>query len=152
MNIFMVVILGKKSLDIESFIVYINLVVRKRLIQMTNYEVGDVVGFARFHTFGSILTHGFGTVTKINGHGHIFIKPQNGDEKRFDKYGNTYKDKYGPSLIGAARLTEILEQQQNDRNIRKISKELAELIVNKSVTNEMLDALEVKIAKLREMI
>lgn len=149
----MAVILGKKYLDIESLIVYINLVVRKkRLIQMPNYEVNDVVGFARFHSFGSILTHGFGTVTKINGHGHIFIKTQRGDEKRFDKYGNSYKDDYGPSLIGAARLTEILEQQKNKSNIRKMSKELAELVVNKTVTNEMLDELEVKIAKLREMI
>jgi len=119
---------------------------------MSNYEVGDVVGFARFHSFGSILTHGFGTVTKINGHGHIFIKTQNGDEKRFDKYGDTYKDEYGPRLIGAARLTEILEQQQNKRNFMKACKELTELAVNKNVTNELLDELEAKIAKLREMI
>lgn len=125
---------------------------------MANYEVGDVVGFARFHSFGSVLTHGFGTVSKINGHGHIFIETKNG-EKRFDKYGNSYKDNYGPSLIGAARLTEILETNENKRNISRASKEMIDVISNVrcgngtfNITNEMLDELQTKIDKLREMI
>ena len=125
---------------------------------MTNYSVGDVIGFARFHSFGSILIHGFGTVTKINGHGHVFVETKNG-EKRFDKYGNSYKDNYGPSLIGAARLTEIIENNENKRNISRASKEMTDLISSVRsgngdfhITNEMLDELQTKIDKLREMI
>jgi hypothetical protein len=84
-------------------------------------QVGERVGYARFHSFGSILSHGFGTVTKINGHGHITVKSDNGTELVFDRQGRPRKNEYGPDLIHAAQLERLLaaKAQQQKRNALK---------------------------------
>src|SRR4051812_49226676 len=53
---------------------------------MANYVVGQEVGYARWHRGMHMMGHGFSTVTKINGHGHIILA----DGKKFDKRGQEY--------------------------------------------------------------
>jgi hypothetical protein len=74
-------------------------------------RVGEEVGVVRQHSRdGTILSSHFGTVSKINGHGHIFV--QSGDqERRFDKTGKAYKDRWGANLMHAAQLRKHLESE-----------------------------------------
>mgnify|MGYP003641234302 CR=1 FL=1 len=65
--------------------------------------VGQEVGIARSTRYGN-QSRRFGTVTKINGHGHIFVTTDSGEEMRFDKHGDSYKKDYGPSLYSAEYL------------------------------------------------
>jgi hypothetical protein len=80
--------------------------------------VGQEVGIARSTRYG---TQGrcFGIVTKLNGHGHIFVTTDSGEKMRFDKHGDSYKNEYGPSLYSAEYLrkniADDLKQQQQRR-------------------------------------
>ena len=84
--------------------------------------VGEEVGIVRQHrTSGTLLTARFGTVTKINGHGHIFV--QSGDrEFVFNKRGNAYKDDYGPSLMHADRLRYIQASEERRKEQVRIAR------------------------------
>jgi hypothetical protein len=124
-----------------------------------DYAVGDTVGFASFHRHGTILSHGFGIITKINGHGHIHITQNGGNEKKFDKHGQSYKDNYGPRLIGAATLTEIIERNANSRNITHATQDITRAIQSRqcgngknAMTAETLDEIQILITKLRDMV
>ena len=79
--------------------------------------VGEEVGIVRRNgRSGGIVFSAFGTVTKINGYGHIFV--QAGDkEYRFTKTGYAYKDEWGPRLTVAAALRKELavEAQRKER-------------------------------------
>ena len=93
-------------------------------------SVGEEVGIVRQHrTSGTLLTARFGTVTKINGHGHIFV--QSGDQEyRFTRRGYAYKDDYGPGLMHAAKLRMIQEgetrRKEQVRIARAMEQELKE--------------------------
>jgi hypothetical protein len=93
-------------------------------------QVGEEVGVVRQHSRdGTILNSWFGTVTKINGHGHIFV--QRGEEElRFDKRGNAYKNTWGPSLMQAAKLRDHLaadaRRKEQVRLARAMEQELKE--------------------------
>lgn len=90
--------------------------------------VGEEVGVVRHNrTYGGILFAKFGTVTKINGHGHIFV--QCGDkEYRFTKRGNAYKDDYGPSLIHAASLRAQLADEQRRREQVRVARAIEQTL------------------------
>ena len=93
-------------------------------------SVGETVGIVRQHrTSGTLLTARFGTVTKINGHGHIFVQSDD-REFVFTKRGAAYKDDYGPSLMQAAKLRMIqaAEERRKEqvRIARAIEQELKE--------------------------
>ena len=126
---------------------------------MSNYTVGDTVGFARFSRYGGIVNSGFGTVTKVNGFGHIFVTTNDGRELKFDKHGDSYKMSYGPSLIAPARLTEILERNENERQINRKARAIVEAVEKTrcgtgrmAMSNETLDEIEALVAQLRERV
>jgi len=93
-------------------------------------SVGETVGIVRQHrTSGTLLTARFGTVTKINGHGHIYV--QSGDQEyRFTRRGYAYKDDYGPGLMHAAKLRSIqaseTRRKEQVRIARAMEQELKE--------------------------
>lgn len=125
---------------------------------MTDYTVGETVGFGRFTRYGGISSSGFGVVEKVNGFGHVFVKTKTGT-KKFDKYGDSYKDKYGPRLIGAAKLTQVLEEIENENNIAATARELLKTVEDQRcgngryvITDDTLDEVEKLVAKLRDMV
>jgi hypothetical protein len=94
-------------------------------------KVGETVGVVRQHSRdGTILNSHFGTVTKINGHGHIFVQDGSGEERLFDRRGDAYKDKWGPSLMDAAKLRNHLaadaRRKEQVRIARAMEQELKE--------------------------
>ena len=92
-------------------------------------KVGDEIGMVRFTSYGRMSNPRLGTVSKINGHGHIFVRV--GDtELRFDRRGDAYKDRWGPQLIHAAqlraRMAEENRRQVRAATVRKIEHSLRE--------------------------
>ena len=85
--------------------------------------VGETVGIVRQHRHGTILMSRFGTVTKVNGHGHIFVQSDD-REYRFTKTGDAYKDSYGPSLMQAAKLRMIQESETRRKERAQLAREL----------------------------
>jgi hypothetical protein len=89
--------------------------------------VGDEVGIVRHGRNSGILSSKFGTVTKINGHGHIFV--QSGDQElRFDRRGSAYKDTYGPDLIHAAQLRAQLVEENRRKTQSKLAREIEQTV------------------------
>jgi hypothetical protein len=84
-------------------------------------EVGETVGIVRQHRHGTILMSRFGTVTKVNGHGHIFVQSED-REFVFNKRGDAYKDDYGPSLMQAAKLRMIQESETRRKEQVRIAR------------------------------
>ena len=80
------------------------------------YKVGERVGYYR-----ESWSSGFGTITKINGHGHIIVKMEvpradGVDEIEFDKYGDERKDaRFGRKLCTEASLLEM-NAEKEERN------------------------------------
>ena len=89
--------------------------------------VGEEVGIVRQHRHGTILMSRFGTVSKINGHGHIFVQCDD-REYRFTKTGDAYKDSYGPSLIQAAKLRMIQESETRRKEQVRIAREMEQTL------------------------
>ena len=76
---------------------------------MYTAKVGDMVGYFRVGgTGGHMMGVGYGTVTKINGHGHIFLDTG----KVFDKHGNERGTNYGVHLVDAEYLCERVAKEQ----------------------------------------
>lgn len=74
-------------------------------------SVGETVGIVRQHrTSGTLLMSRFGTVTKVNGHGRIFVQSDD-REFVFNKRGDSTLGDYGPSLMQAAKLRMIQESE-----------------------------------------
>jgi hypothetical protein len=93
-------------------------------------KVGETVGVVRQHSRdGTILNSRFGTVTKINGHGHIYVQCDD-QELRFNKRGDAYKNTWGPSLMQAAKLRDHLaadaRRREQVRVARAMEQELKE--------------------------
>lgn len=86
-------------------------------------SVGGEVGVVRQHSRnGTVLSSHFGTVTKINGHGHIFVQDGSGEERRFDRRGNAYKDRWGPSLMQAEQLRKHLAAEERRKEQVRIAR------------------------------
>jgi hypothetical protein len=122
-------------------------------------RVGEEVGIVRQHSRdGTILNSRFGTVSKINGHGHIFV--QSGDEKlRFTKTGNAYKNTWGPSLMQAAKLRDHLaadaRRKEQVRVARAMEQELKEGYAYSGrffPTQERIAALKNLLAEMEKMV
>lgn len=90
-------------------------------------QVGDEVGIARTSRYGGFVSHRFGTVTKINGHGHIFVQSDD-QELRFNRRGNAYKNEYGPRLIDANKLRERLAVEERQKTQSQLARELEKTV------------------------
>ena len=90
-------------------------------------EVGETVGIVRQHRHGTILMSRFGTVTKVNGHGHIFVQSDD-KEYRFTKTGDAYKDSYGPSLMQAAKLRMIQESETRRKEQVRVARAMEQTL------------------------
>ena len=90
-------------------------------------EVGETVGIVRQHRHGTILMSRFGTVTKVNGHGHIFVQCDD-REYRFTKTGDAYKDSYGPSLMQAAKLRMIQESETRRKEQVRVARAMEQTL------------------------
>ena len=81
-------------------------------------NIGQEIGIARSTRHGYMYIQ-YGTITKINGHGHIFVTVAGKDEAlKFDKRGNSYQNDYGPSLVDANKLRayEAAEEKRKVKN------------------------------------
>lgn len=98
--------------------------------------VGDRVGYARHHHWGGYpLEHGFGTVTKINRHGHITValEPRADgtprEPKVFDKCGKERKKHGYTHLVAPATLEAELARHDaeaaRDRAVDALAAEIA---------------------------
>ncbi len=90
-------------------------------------EVGETVGIVRQHRHGTILMSRFGTVTKVNGHGHIFVQSED-KEYRFTKTGAAYKDDWGPSLMQAAKLRMIQESEDRRKEQVRVARAMEQTL------------------------
>jgi hypothetical protein len=90
--------------------------------------VGEEVGVVRRNrNWGGILFSKFGTVTKINGHGHIYV--QCGDQEyRFTRRGYAYKDDYGPGLMQAAQLRAELAREEERKTRARLAREMEQTL------------------------
>ena len=121
--------------------------------------VGETVGIVRYNrTYGGIVSSKFGTVTKINGHGHIVVQCDD-QEYRFTKRGAAYKDSYGPSLIPAGRLSNELAREAERKERARLARELeAELKAGWSysgtfhATAERIAAMKNLLAELENLV
>ena len=117
-------------------------------------QVGEEVGIAQASRYG----HRFGTVTKINGHGHIFV--QSGEQElRFDRRGNAYKSDYGPSLMDADKLRERLAVIERQKKQSQIAREVEQVIKGGFaysgrffVTQERVDELKRLVSELEQVV
>ena len=121
--------------------------------------VGDEVGIVRRNrTYGGLSMARFGTVTKINGHGHIFV--QSGDtEYRFTKTGHAYQNEWGPQLTLAALLRAEMAREAERKERARVARELeAELKSGWSysgtfhATEERVAALKTLVAELEKLV
>jgi hypothetical protein len=66
----------------------------------------------------------FGIVTKINGHGHIFVQ-LNDSEKRFNKHGEEYKnERFGDSLVDADKLEKYLDDEAKRKAVASVARKI----------------------------
>ena len=90
--------------------------------------VGEEVGIVRRNrSYGGLSMARFGTVTKINGHGHIYV--QSGDQEyRFTRRGGAYKDDYGPHLCHAAQLRAELAREEERKTRARLAREMEQTL------------------------
>jgi hypothetical protein len=92
---------------------------------MIQVNVGDEVGYGRYHQWGTLLQHGFSKVEKINRWGHVIL--ENG--KVFNKDGYERGREYGAlHIMTAAHLREVLESIKQRRERNAVANELKALI------------------------
>jgi hypothetical protein len=121
--------------------------------------VGEEVGIVRRNrSYGGLLLAKFGTVTKINGYGHIVVQCDD-KEYRFTKRGNAYKDDYGPSLIHAASLRAEMARDNRRKTVNTVARELEQKVKDGwgysgtfHATETIVSELEALVAKLKESV
>lgn len=91
------------------------------MFDVRNVKVGDEVAYAYFHNGRTPIRKGFATVSKINGHGHIFLS----DGTVFNKQGYEYKVPYhAPYLMDADELREIIRRNDEQRNRNQLVRDM----------------------------
>ena len=124
-------------------------------------SVGAEVGIVRRNrSYGGLSMARFGTVTKINGHGHIFVQWDNGEkEMRFTRRGYAYKDDYGPGLIHAEQLRVEQAREEKRKTINTVARELEQKVKEGwgysgtfHATDTIIEDLEALVAKLKENV
>ena len=114
-------------------------------------QVGEEVGIARTSRYGGFVSHRFGTVTKINGHGHIFV--QSGEQElRFDRRGNAYKSNYGPSLMDADLLRAQLAVVERQKAQSQIAREIEQEIKNGFAYSGRFFVSEERVTELKRLV
>lgn len=121
--------------------------------------VGEEVGIVRQHrSCGSILMSKFGTVTKINGHGHIFVQSDD-KEYRFTRRGDAYKDDWGPRLTHADALRAELAADARRKEQVRIAREMEQTLKEGYsysgrffVSQERVDALKTLVAEMEKLV
>jgi hypothetical protein len=114
-------------------------------------SVGEEVGIVRNSRYGGFLTSRFGTVTKINGHGHIYV--QSGDQEfRFNRRGNPYKDNFGPSLCHAAQLRAELARDGQRKERARIAREIEQKLKEGWSYSGTFHASEERIGNIKSLI
>ena len=125
-----------------------------------DYAVNEEVGIVRYARFGyAPIFSAIGTVTKINGYGHIFVKDTDGKEHRFDKYGDEYKVEYcGKSLTDPNALRALLQRNDQAMAVTKAANELLQQIKDGfsgdrrfHATDERLNDLQDALNKIKEI-
>jgi flagellar hook protein FlgE len=124
-------------------------------------SVGAEVGIVRRNrSYGGLSMARFGTVTKINGHGHIFVQWDNGEkEMRFTRRGYAYKDDYGPHLCHAEQLRVEQAREEKRKTINTVARELEQKVKEGwgysgtfHATDTIIEDLEALVAKLKENV
>jgi hypothetical protein len=122
--------------------------------------VGEEVGIIRRNrSYGGLSMARFGTVSKINGHGHIFV--QSGDkEYRFTRRGEEYKNwEYGPHLCHANQLRVEIAREEQRRNRARLAREMEQTLKDGwsysgtfHVSQERVDTLKNLLADLEKLV
>lgn len=114
--------------------------------------VGSEVGIVRRNrTYGGISFSTFGTVTKINGHGHIFV--QSGDkEYRFTRRGYAYKDDWGPGLCHAPSLRAEMAREGERKERARLAREMEAELKNGWSYSGTFHATDERIAQLKTIL
>jgi hypothetical protein len=114
-------------------------------------KVGEEVGIVRTGRWGGFLLSRFGTVTKVNGHGHIFVQAED-REYRFTRRGDAYKDDYGPRLMQASQLRSALamEEQRKERN--RLARDMEQTLKEGWTYSGTFHTSEERIRKLKEIL
>ncbi len=84
------------------------------MLNLKELKVGNAVAYMRWHSM-TIIEHGFSTVKKINGHGHITL--DNG--KQFDKYGRERGKDYAYCTLTEV---EVLQSHLTIRDAQRTKK------------------------------
>ena len=124
-----------------------------------NVSVGETVGVVRRNrTYGGFISAAYGTVSKINGHGHIFVQLGN-TEHRFTRRGDAYKDNYGPHLCHAEQLRVEQAREEKRKTINTVARELEQKVKEGwgysgtfHATDTIIEDLEALVAKLKENV
>jgi hypothetical protein len=95
----------------------------------SDLKVGDEVGIIyRGISFSHpLLSSKFGTVTRINGHGHIFVTTTDGKEYKFNKFGEP-KDKYVGNICDANELRKEIKAAEKRKEINSLVNEMKTII------------------------
>jgi hypothetical protein len=127
---------------------------------MRNFSVkiNEEVGLIREGRMGTIHESFFGTVTKINGYGHIFVK--SGDKEfRFTKDGRLYKEKYGPSLIDADKLRALVNVENRRKEQVRLGREMKQVLENQftysgsfHISKEFIELMENKLEEMKALV
>lgn len=121
--------------------------------------VGKEVGIVRRNrSYGGLSIAKFGTVTKINGHGHIFVKAGD-NEFRFTRRGDAYKDNWGPHLCHADQLREEVAREEKRKAVNTVAREIEQTLKNGwgysgtfHANADTVAELEALVAKLKENV
>lgn len=123
-------------------------------------RVGEEVGVVRRNrNYGGLISTRFGTVTKINGHGHIFV--QTGEQElRFTRRGYAYKNEdFGPSLCDADKLRKEIAQEERRKEQVRIACAIEQTVKEGysysgrfHAAQERIDALKNLLAELEKVV
>lgn len=120
--------------------------------------VGETVGAVRRSRWGSVVSARFGTVTKINGHGHIHVDMGN-ETVVFTRRGDAYKNEWGPSLIHAAQLRAQLDIEERRKEQVRVAREMEQTLKEGYaysgrffVSQERVDALKNLVAAMEKLV
>lgn len=112
---------------------------------MFEAKVGDEVGYGRYHTWGTLLQHGFSRVARINHHGHIHL--ENG--KVFDRHGHERKVEFGGlRLMEATHLRAALQSIAEQRARNTAARELQALLDARGDRHAISDETRAKMIEL----
>lgn len=121
------------------------------MTHISDVVVGQEIGLVRYGRYGMLST-AFGTVVKINGHGHIFVELAEGGDYKLDKHGNSYKSDYGMHYTCPDRLRKDLEQAQKQKECSRTARELIQTTQNSFSGDGRFHVSAERIAELKNIV